>query len=91
MERIPHIAKPTPRQLERLAALAPDVVWDAGHEYGIALLERYLSFEIARFGEDRLELIVDIQPELYSMLGAGARPARECVCVEHGVVGLLFF
>ncbi len=47
MERIPHIAKPTPRQLERLAALAPDVVWDAGHEYGIALLERYLSFTLA--------------------------------------------
>ncbi len=37
-------------------------------EREVKQVERYLSFEIARFGEDRLELIVDIQPELYSML-----------------------
>ena len=37
-------------------------------EREVKQVERYLSFEIARFGEGRLELIVDIQPELYSML-----------------------
>ncbi len=47
MERIPHITKPAPRLLERLAALAPDVVWDSDGGHGIALLERYLSFTLA--------------------------------------------
>ena len=31
-------------------------------------VERYFSFEMARFGEDRLQLQMDIQPEVYSML-----------------------
>lgn len=47
MERIPHITRPTPRQLGRLAALAPDVVWDTDGGRGVALLERYLSFMLA--------------------------------------------
>ena len=31
-------------------------------------VERYVSFEIARFGEDRLRLIVNVAPEMYDML-----------------------
>ena len=31
-------------------------------------VERYLSFEMARFGEDRLSLEIDIEPEVYDML-----------------------
>ena len=37
-------------------------------EREVKQVERYCSFEIARFGEERLELIVDIEPEVYSML-----------------------
>lgn len=37
-------------------------------EREVQQVERYLSFEIARFGEDRLELKVDIQPDVYGML-----------------------
>lgn len=37
-------------------------------EREVKQVERYLSFEIARFGEERLELKVDIEPEMYSML-----------------------
>lgn len=31
-------------------------------------VERYFSFEVARFGEDRLQLNMDIDPEIYDML-----------------------
>ena len=37
-------------------------------EREVKQVERYLSFEIARFGEERLELVVDIEPEVYGML-----------------------
>ena len=37
-------------------------------EREVKQVERYVSFEVARFGEERLELVVDIQPEVYSML-----------------------
>ena len=31
-------------------------------------VERYVSFEVARFGEDRLELVIDIEPDMNEML-----------------------
>lgn len=31
-------------------------------------VERYFSFETARFGEDRLQLEIDIEPDVYAML-----------------------
>lgn len=30
-------------------------------------VERYVSFEVARFGEDRLQLIIDVDPDMYDM------------------------
>ena len=37
-------------------------------EREVQQVERYLSFEMARFGEERLGLVVDIEPEVNSML-----------------------
>ena len=36
-------------------------------EREIKQVERYFSFEVARFGEDRLRLEVDIEPDVYEM------------------------